>query len=299
MNKPLSDEERKRLDARIARMDARDKQVKENKKTVMALVKADKLSFEGDHQTNTSYQMEHDPEYFAKSLHLQLYWSAMNEEEGIVLDRSSCHKCGEYITFKLEGNKFVPNVKKCFTDKEVTVDIHFPTGELLLNDWPHLGQELLLDMLNLDEDEDGNGHNINCDAGVASRIKSYAKHDIMHFFVGNSCPGLYKKDNLYGVGNMSYACDEEGNEEDEVPPIEGGDKLGSICTDLWWFTAIDKETYSKLANQKFGDEAEAKIAEAVEHADEVIQVEPGTYRLTYFVNQSDDSSLYGTFTKID
>lgn len=90
---------------------------------------------------------------------------------------------------------------------------------------------------------------------------AYAAIGCARGFVGNSCPGIYRKDNdTILVAATEY--DDDG-EEKNIP----GDRLGSITTDYW--------SYS------FADQADFHRRNGVDHRFKSIDVRPGVYRFEH------------------
>lgn len=64
-------------------------------------------------------------------------------------------------------------------------------------------------------------------------------------------------------------------------------------------TGCDKQIYEELAVKAFGVEKGKEMANAAEKAcDVVVNVEPGTYRLRYFLKREEGKELHATLTKI-
>lgn len=146
-------------------------------------------------------------------------------------------------------------------------DINVPSGKLLFCDWPQVGGDILQKF----EDDFEPGHtNLNSKYGCYLMSKGYAALNIGHFYVGNSCPNILVNNNEIYVEYCDY------NEETDEEIIENGfTDHGSICTDLWWCTAFDKEVYKKLIGD-YADEFETSLSEYI-----CVDVEPGVYRFSY------------------
>lgn len=200
-----------------------------------------------------------------------------------------CGDCGEYIKYQIV-NDILQSVNHplCFNAEEIYVDVSVPSGELLFSDWPEHGTELFGHL-------DKHSKSINTDAGIAQRIENYATENIIHFFVSNTSPNIEQKNNDLFIGRSAY------DEEDDflIGFVIGAKEAGSISTELWWTTAIDRLTYLKAATEKFGDERGfAMTEEAKQNAHAIVHVDPGKYRLTYIVNPDEDYRLFGTIKKL-
>lgn len=105
-------------------------------------------------------------------------------------------------------------------------------------------------------------YDINADYAVAQVIEAYEQGKMLHFYVGNSSPSVYRTPGEFLIGNVEY--DEDGN------PIGSlGEEVAVVDTALWWVSIVD------------GDEADRrKLGETNEFTE--IKVEPGTYVLEYY-----------------
>ena len=134
----------------------------------------------------------------------------------------------------------------------------------------------------------------------------YAEVGIFHSYVGNSCPGVYVKGDVITIANPPW--DEE---TDEHIDINIGEQQGSVCTDLWWWSGMDKDLYLERMARKFDEDTERKwtpeereefIARDVE--DEV-QVEPGVYEMLIMGNMYlngknyEGGELYAQLKKVE
>lgn len=153
--------------------------------------------------------------------------------------------------------------------KEYSVSIDVPSGVLVV-----------------DDDLRGyfpptKDHYVNHTIGIHDTSQDFADMDMIHMFVGNSCPSIFRAEdgNSLLVGNNSYDDDDVSGEElgtDET-------KVGGICTDLWWASLADVETLKNTG--KFTDDDLERL--------DTITVKPGRYRATsYFHHSSYDAPLY-------
>ncbi len=143
-----------------------------------------------------------------------------------------------------------------------SVDIEFPSGIMIFDDGFHAGYE--------DFDR-----NINTTIGIKQCSEDYAKQGMMHFFVGNSCPAIWREGDTIYVGSLSDADDHKG--------------IGSICTDLWWASFVDQwGLASKLTAARVKGEERADAT----RGQGTVKVTPGTYRCTSYYHVRDLD--YGT-----
>lgn len=271
------------------------------KDKIVALAKEGKLKFKGDHKVRTWYEVQeiHDADFgemnaknIADTVNMAQFFT---EEFGPnhAIDRQQCACCGERISYHLEGDTIVPTKDiACFdADAPYIVEVQVPTGQLIMADYPAHGSKVIQQF-----DCDGD---IGCAKGIADHVASYARGNVIHFFVGNSCPSVYTKDDEIYVGNPEYK--ETEDDEIEVPLAEGAQDRGSICTDLWWTTIVDAEIYRQLAEKQGLDNPEQIVQEAIKDADchhVVLNVKPGTYRCTYYGRDNDENPSH-VYAKIE
>ena len=157
---------------------------------------------------------------------------------------------------------------------EFSVQINVPSGKLVFgNDFRNL--------ITLDDDHDTNQ--------LKERIrfsKDHAGVGLVLIFVGNTCPGVYRKDGQILIMNPDY--DHETDDYKEDPTRE---ELGSICTDLWWFSAMDYDHFMKAQEELKNDDPEDY--EEVEFDDNtfIVNVEPGRYEFTSRHHLLDDRDV--------
>lgn len=219
----------------------------------------------------------------------------INVDDNSFITYEQCPICGELTEIYFDGKKIYDkvvcfdvesNYKKhhseilpCFTEPpSFSVDINIPSGKLLLADWPLYGQEII----NIKDE------NVNCLKGRYMQSQNYAQKNIMHFYVGNTCPKVLQKDNEIIIGKHGSHEDEDGYDV-EVPIDENFEYKGSICTDLWWTTGIDLDLYNKLLEQNVTDEFDTdKIQRFIKEDAVIIDLEPGIYTCTTFFETLDD-----------
>lgn len=158
-----------------------------------------------------------------------------------------CGKCGKLpmVTVHEDRIEFEDNH---IEPKAFSVDIDFPSGEILFDDvYPDC-----FDVGDFD---------VNVTLGIQECSEYVAKQGMMHFFVGNSCPALWKEGDTIYVGRL--------------PEDQWDDADGSICTDLWWASLVDPQTIKSRGGSE----------EDIEHMKKgggSLKVTPGTYRCTSY-----------------
>lgn len=114
-----------------------------------------------------------------------------------------------------------------------------------------------------------NDFDIGTGFGCRATSLAYAAIGLSHAYVGNTCPKVFKGiDGTFTIANSSY------EEEDEsTSPKEEGDRVASICTDLWWYSICDQDEF-KLRCKHF--QVKAKTFRT-----QVVTLKPGVYRFTH------------------
>lgn len=177
----------------------------------------------------------------------------------------NCWCCGKPLFITVSGENVHIGAKYDCEPNVMNYDvtIHFPTGEVLADDWPAGFSEWM----------DANPHveetgSINYQIGIKRRVDIYAKEGIAHFFVGNTCPSIILTDE----GHLSIRADEE----DEL-----GMQLTNICTDLWWATMVDVKNWRKMMRHGGPDWSIEQIEQELQEAREsgkVFNIKPGYWR---------------------
>lgn len=104
--------------------------------------------------------------------------------------------------------------------------------------------------------------------------KAYAEVGLFHGYVGNSCPSIHNHNGVLMVGNPSYdgeTCDTR----DDLP----GKDMGSVCTDLWWYSIADAEDFKKRIRNSL---ASSKKQDAILRDINRAEVKPGRYVLRHY-----------------
>jgi hypothetical protein len=126
-------------------------------------------------------------------------------------------------------------------------------------------------------------YDVNTDDGIRLTVEDYATLGLAHGFVGNTCPGIYKVDEgRFIVGHSSYPDEDEGGEteECEARTPEDGKDVGSICTDLWWYSICDHDNFKNLVARQGGEPESGQDVT-------VIDCKPGVYKFTHQFHRID------------
>jgi hypothetical protein len=195
-------------------------------------------------------------------------------------DRPKCYDCVDNLVLSFKGNEVkVSGTKPCEHHRQFTVEIDFPTGNVVYADWPDRFSEARDAGIIEKNDEES----INYLRGRHARSDEFAAQQIFHHFVGNSCPHLFynKTTDVVQIGGGGY--DED---TDEMIPPNGSDEVGYFCTDLWWVTMIDKKYYDQIVKKLSKKRDEKYYKNDVN----IATIKPGRYRFTCNAARGDDDN---------
>lgn len=189
-------------------------------------------------------------------------------------DYHGCNNCGiEVLQWMFDGKKLTVQGEPCPHPDGLppyTVEIDCPSGKLLFgNDFR---TEYDPDLKHPDDgDLMGNG------AYHSWKVfQTYGAIGMGHGFVGNSCPTVWQhsktKVGIWNIGHEPHKDDRYDGPE--ITPKEGK-SIGSICTDLWWYSIVDLDDYIAHGG-----------ATELRH-DCIAKVKPGRYRITHKAHTHD------------
>jgi len=87
-----------------------------------------------------------------------------------------------------------------------------------------------------------NDFDVNRTVGIIETMDDYAKQGMLHGFVGNSCPGVYLSEKR---GEIYIGCDYDEENDVDVLPDDTFENVANVCTDLWWYSIVDLETFKE------------------------------------------------------
>lgn len=258
------------------------------------------------------------------------YIDAGNFPFQAIMQHEMCTNTGEYFQVEFQnwtpvignadGLTFIPCIPIEPQTKPHSLQIEFPTGDLVAMDWFRF-DDGLQDWLK----KHGTDKlpSLNANSGIIKTTELYASLGIVHCFVGNSSPTVFTGDGVIAVGcnwreytadgRERYSdADEDGNESEEAAE-EYEDAMnnapagmvdhGSVCTDLWWVTMMERSRLIEILVEQLGEENRAEIEEYAKGGFDVeIQVEPGKYTLHFDAHPStfypllDDKTKFGIGT---
>ncbi len=134
-------------------------------------------------------------------------------------------------------------------------EVTFETGELLAADWFRID--------GFSEAVDAKRPNLGSEKGREDATRRYAELGLVSVHVRNSSPRIFERDGVLVFGKGE------------------GRSVGSVCTDYWGASVIDRARLVEIVASKLGREAAEREVEAYVakgHAAR-ITVEPGTYHL--------------------
>lgn len=198
--------------------------------------------------------------------------------EKLVFDdgmHNSCFTCGRYVYYVVTKNH-IQVAEPCSAPKgfRVITTLNVPSGKIVVNDSLRealTNEELVSSKLN------GDGLVGNNNVTLAA-----AKFGLAHGFVGNSCPGVYRtKSGMYAIANPPYS-----EEWDDID-MPNWERVGGVCTDLWWYSIMDADDYVKRTG----------IEDAKLRKQDTIEVEPGKYKFSYYYSsktmRDNENTRYG------
>lgn len=233
------------------------------------------------------------------SPHWNLEIWELNPDSTVETQWVDCYVCGERLFFMYDGDKTVTCTTECKHQSGLfpySFEIDIPSGKFIADDD-------LRRCASKEINEKGNAANIVTEGGIIEYIKAYLEADIGIFFVGNTCPGVYRiGENRFLVGNLG--TDEDGEERTLTKAdleiiehdIDGDtDKAASITTDLWWVSIMDYDKFLASCAER-GEDAEKTLSH---WALNTVETAPGRYRITYN-GRGDDTypEIFATMERI-
>jgi hypothetical protein len=179
---------------------------------------------------------------------------------------ATCNSCSTEINFKVLKNKIVATSECPHPDgyPAYSVKLNVPSGKIIFgNDFR--------DIVRIDADYDVNGTR-----GTEMTTRAYADAGMIHVYVGNTCPGIYKvSESRLNIVSPSSAMSGEDDGYKELPtkPPKGVE-VGGICTDLWWYSAMDYDLFKKLAKATHGKGWKDRLSKWTD----IVKVKPGCYQ---------------------
>lgn len=260
------------------------------------------------------YDSKRFAEQFWFSINTGLRWSLLGLKDGetecLLHDTRelSCCNCDEPVAFMLDIEKKTAVAQSVcqFSNglPEYSVELDVPSGKLVFaNDF-----RTFFGGMRGEPRERGPRGSVNYVAGQCAVAEHYASKGMFHITVGNTSPGIYKSGNTITMASRREGVKAKADEKDF------GRKCGSICTDLWWYSAADydklKECVEAMLAAKPSKESRTddsdddddvrlsiKTFQDVLDRDDttVVKVKPGRYRATgrrHLADRDDEGDQY-------
>ena len=148
-----------------------------------------------------------------------------------------------------------------FKPSPIEIAIEIPSGKIVFRD----------DLRQIFTIPEGEGYPQNASGPLWSKLitEAYGRVGLLHGYVGNSCPNIHKQEDTLIIGNPSW--DKKYNSRKDLP----GESIGSICTDLWWYSIADKDEFLKQCKKLNIDPDKVGL-------DGTVDVTPGRYVLKHY-----------------
>lgn len=206
------------------------------------------------------------------------------------LQNIECHVCGKRVKIQCVNPERYEVTSECpypggMTEYDVLIAV--PSGRLAVaND--------LRDFCPIEEPR----ISVNYDAGTRAYAEAYAAGGMLHFCVGNTSPDVFRRGDKLVVAN--YADPDYHDAEDMaehpvrfIPKEQWGEKVASVCTDLWWVSAMDADLLQARARDHDLDIDDYEV--------EYVDVPPGNYVLTIYPNarEDEDNQIFAVLSATD
>lgn len=199
-----------------------------------------------------------------------------------------CSECGKRVYLKRDGDIMRAEIVCDYPGgmPAYSVLLNVPSGKIVFaND--------LRDLVDVDDPDES----VNSKLGCKLTTQAYEKAGMVHISVGNTCPGVFREPD----GSLTVAC-RYIDEEDPMMTDEEYQRLdaeldktrvASICTDLWWYCAMDYDHYVARCA--------ATGTSLKENAIDIVEVEPGVYEFTDEMPNRDapGETVFSRITKSD
>lgn len=171
-------------------------------------------------------------------------------------DVQICKECGNRIQWECDGVE-LRATEICeypWGCPSYDIRVNIPSGKMVIEDDLRQFYDIDLDLCS------------NSDRHIS---KMYETIGMGHGYIGNTNPNIYKTDSSIIIGNKNCNI---------------GNVIGSIKTDLWWYSISDYEDIVKKTNKDINFK-------------NIISVEPGSYLITH--RSHIDNDIFAIIKKID
>jgi hypothetical protein len=124
---------------------------------------------------------------------------------------------------------------------------------------------------------------VNYHAGLVLTSKAYEEVGMAHGFVGNTCPAVYR------INSGSFTLGGK-------TPRRGAKEVAGVCTDLWWYSIVDRDEYLDRADPEWrkAEDPAQKATELLKNV-HVVKCKPGLYEVKHqfhCLEDRDDGTPY-------
>jgi hypothetical protein len=198
----------------------------------------------------------------------------------IPFSEGECWYCGDHYGVHFDGVNIFANEECKYPGgiAEYNFELNVPSGKMVFANDLRMWFQNHFDF------------NVNSDIGKLKTTESYAKVGMAHAFVGNSCPSIHQVDEVtlsisgraYEKGDSAYDAEVDDwveltkDQAEALSPL--GKEVGSICTDLWWYSVVDYDDFSRRFLEK-GSKKE--FLKYIKTSCDVVSVKPGVYKFTH------------------
>lgn len=201
------------------------------------------------------------------------------------------------VRFDRYQNEFVPVDNTRMFETLNTLEVDFPTGKVLATDWFRIGSFTKL----TEQPDHYSTPSICSEYGRILLPKWRAKnHNFVSIHVGNSSPAiLMADDGSITVGYHSDECyldecesiHEDGNHCSHEIQAATFNQIGSVCTDLWNVTMIDRQVLVDiLSEEMLASDADTLVEQYINNNRSVatFDIPPGKYTVYYHGQDTGD-----------
>lgn len=213
----------------------------------------------------------------------------------------------QFIDF---GKSTQEPVKQClYEDKLYEAEVNFKSTEILIADWFRIEEFTK----QVEYNKDYKDASINTDYGqIKQTLFSAENFNFITIGVGNTCPSIFKKNEELIIARYAFDGYEHTDEDSGytyTPLLDDYVSLGSVCTDLWNVTIIDKQTLIDIVSNKVDYNQAVKIVDIYLESNDVtkITLPMGKYKVSFnprhFVghfdlNYTDNLETFFTLNKV-
>lgn len=197
-------------------------------------------------ENEKTHELKKDFKSWCEKINKHLSESSVYLSDGLEPDnyRGKLHKINNQFTLCKVTANYTENIPaKPLKDLKVTeVKIATPSGIVYAVDWFHLDK--FTKKLEDNSDDKYGKNSLNYAKGKHNNTVRMAKKNVFSLFVGNSSPSIFKDkldDGIHYITEHTYAA---------MKKRKNSKNLGSVCTDLWAVTLVDRDILLKILGGK-------------------------------------------------